>query len=113
MLFDIFKPRMLEGSIQSCPLSWILKEQTSDEILGSVTHLIPARQVEDERCSQSHLDCLLLGMVVEREGAAQQGVAYAPQAPKITREAIKLLLQNLRCYIAQGAEGLIALLSRS
>jgi hypothetical protein len=51
--------------------------------------------------------------MIERKGTAHQGIADAPYAPKITRETVQLLLENLWGHIAESAKGFIRFLSRT
>ena len=91
---NFIEPRVVHGLFETESILWVLYQHLLDQILGHVAYFVPARQVELQSVFLGHSDCLLLVLMVKRQGPGEKRVDYAANAPYITREGIGLLVEN-------------------
>ena len=103
---DLAEPSVIKRLVKRYALLGLLVQEAEDKVLALLGVVGPLGGVKDYSILTSHPDCLLLGVVVERQRAAEQRVHDAAEGPQIAGEGVGLLLEDLWRYVAQRAERL-------
>jgi len=101
---------VVQDLLKADSLLGVLVEELLAHLAAEETALLPAGEFEVELAVDRLVDRLILGIVVEGEGSAEEGVNDAAVAPQVTAEGVGLVEEDLGSHVAQGSEGLLGLL---
>ena len=102
--FNLTEPSVIQCLVKRYALLGLFDQKAEDQVLALLGVVGPLGRVKDYSIFTRHPDGFLLGVVVERQRAAEQRVHDAAERPQVTGEGVRFLLEDLWRYVAQRAK---------